>query len=303
MMNDERGVIFDIQRYCVHDGPGIRTTVFLKGCNLRCFWCHNPESYRTGQDLLFYPNKCIACGKCFTLCPLGCHSLTEEGEHRIDRARCTVCGVCAKRCFAGALSLSGKESSVAEVMKTVGADAPFYRNSEGGLTCSGGEPLLQASFVAALLREARAQRIHTALDTAGNVPWEAFEAVLPHTSLVLFDLKCMDPARHREVTGADNGRILENLARLGKGKVPLWVRIPVIPGVNDTEENMVAVAAFLRALPMIRKLELLPYHALGASKHESLGGIYEHKELKAPAKERLQELAGCFAGADFPVTA
>jgi pyruvate formate lyase activating enzyme len=294
-------MVFDIQRYSVHDGPGIRTTVFLKGCNLRCFWCHNPESYHLGQDLMFYPNKCIGCGKCFTLCPLGLHSLAADGKHLIDRTKCTLCGACAKRCFAGALALSGKQRTVEDVMKTVRADALFYRNSGGGLTVSGGEPLLQPEFTGALLGAARQEGIHTALDTAANVPFARFEQVLPHVNLLLIDLKCMDSARHKEATGVGNALIIENLRRLGQGETPVWVRIPVIPGVNDSEANMAAAAALLQGLPAVQRLELLPYHSLGAGKHENLGRTYSAMELKAPPKERVAELAAVFAGARYEV--
>ena len=297
------GFLFDIQRCCVHDGPGIRTTVFLKGCNLRCFWCHNPESWRLGHDLMAYPQKCIGCGKCFDVCPLGCHSVTPEGAHAIDREKCTACGACAKRCYAGALVMSGKERSVEDVMKSVRADAAFYRNSGGGMTISGGEPLLQPEFTLALLRAARAEGIHTALDTAGHVDYALFEQVMPVVDLLLFDCKCMDSAVHKRVTGVGNERILENLQRLGQGSVPLWVRVPVIPGVNDTEQNMLALRECLRDLPAVKRLDLLAYHNLGAGKHVSLGGDYAYKEIKAPPKERMAELAACFEGEAYEVSA
>jgi len=295
------GMVFDIQRSSVHDGPGIRTTVFLKGCNLRCFWCHNPESWRAGADLMFYPQKCIGCGKCLAICPLGCHSVTPEGEHEIDREKCTACGACAKKCYPGALVLSGKERTVEDVMKSVRADAPFYRNSGGGMTVSGGEPLLQADFTLALLKAAKDESIHTALDTAGHAEFALFERVLPCVDLLLFDCKCMDSAVHKQVTGVGNERILENLYKLGQGSVPVWVRVPVIPGVNDTEENMIALRDFLACLPAVKRVDLLAYHNLGAGKHENLGQAYDYKEVKAPPKERMAELAKCFEGVGYVV--
>ena len=288
------GMVFDVQRSSVHDGPGIRTTVFLKGCNLRCFWCHNPESWRTGVDLMFYPQKCIGCGKCFDICPLGCHSLNDGGSHEIDRAKCTVCGACAKRCYAGALTITGKERSVDDVMKAVRADAAFYRNSGGGMTVSGGEPLLQAEFTLALLKAAKEEGIHTALDTAGHVDFALLERVLPWVDLLLFDCKCMDSTMHRQATGVGNERILENLRQLGQGSTPVWVRVPVIPGVNDTEENMAALRGVLAGLPAVKRVELLAYHSLGAGKHGNLGLEYAHKEIKAPPKERMEELGAYF---------
>jgi pyruvate formate lyase activating enzyme len=294
------GMVFDIQRCCVHDGPGLRTTVFLKGCNLRCFWCHNPESWQTPPDLLLYPSKCIGCGKCFALCPRGCHS-AANGKHRIDRANCRLCGTCAGRCYAGALVFSGKERGVEDVMKTVLADAAFYKNSGGGMTVSGGEPLLQPAFTLALLRAAKKEGIHTALDTAGDVPHGVFQDMAPGVDLWLFDCKCMDSAPHRQATGVGNERILENLRRLGQGKAPVWLRVPVIPGFNDTEENMLALRGFLAGLPAVQRLDLLPYHSLGAGKNASLGREYAHTELKAPTKERMALLAGCFGGAGYEV--
>jgi len=287
---NQTGMVFDIQRCCVHDGPGIRTTVFLKGCNLRCFWCHNPESWRMGRDLMYYPQKCISCGKCFDSCPLGCHILKDGGEHVIDREKCTLCGACVKKCYPGALILSGRERGVEDVMKSVRADAAFYRNSGGGMTVSGGEPLLQPEFTLALLTAAKEEGIHTALDTAGHVEFAVMERVLPQADLLLFDCKCMDSAVHRQVTGAGNERVLENLRRLGQGSTPVWVRAPVIPGVNDTEENMLALRAFLADLPAVKRVELLAYHNLGAGKHGNLGGEYAYKEIKAPPKERLEAL-------------
>jgi len=288
------GMVFDIQRSCVHDGPGIRTTVFLKGCNLRCFWCHNPESWRAGPDLMFYPQKCIGCGKCFDICPLGCHSLSDGGVHGIDRAKCTVCGACAKKCYAGALTITGKERSVDDVMKAVRADTAFYRNSGGGMTVSGGEPLLQPEFTLTLLKAAKDEGIHTALDTAGNVDFALFEQVLPWVDLLLFDCKCMDSAAHRRATGVGNERILENLWRLGRGSTPVWVRVPVVPEVNDTEENMAALRDYLADLPAVKRVELLAYHSLGAGKHANLGMEYAYKEIKAPPKGRMEALAAYF---------
>jgi pyruvate formate lyase activating enzyme len=298
---NQTGMVFDIQRCCVHDGPGIRTTVFLKGCNLRCFWCHNPESWRAEPDLLLYPGKCIGCGKCFALCPQGCHGVLPDGAHRIRREKCTLCGACAKRCYAGALVLSGKGRGVEDVMKTVLADAAFYKNSGGGMTVSGGEPLLQPEFTLALLRAAKKEGLHTALDTAGHVPCETLREIAPCVDLWLYDCKCMDDALHRQATGVGNERILENLRRLGQGGAPVWVRVPVIPGFNDTEGNMRGLRGFLAGLPAVARLDLLPYHGLGAGKNASLGRGGTHTELNPPPKERMAELADCFCGAGFTV--
>ncbi|MDR1600373.1 MAG: glycyl-radical enzyme activating protein [Oscillospiraceae bacterium] len=294
------GLVFDIQRFSVHDGPGIRTTVFFKGCNLRCFWCHNPESYSPRPQLSVYPDKCVGCGRCVAACAYGCHTTADGVKHAVDLTRCAACGACAKVCVAGSLVMVGKSMTVARIMKTVAADAPFYKNSGGGLTCSGGEPLLQADFVAQLLRAAKEAGIHTALDTAGNLPYEVIQQALPYADLVLFDCKAMDEAAHERVTGVSNKRILENLGRLAREGIPIWVRTPVIPGTNDTMENMREEAEFLSGLPGVKRLDLLPYHSLGAGKYRSLGmELDPSKVLTAPPKSEMERLAKAFEGADY----
>lgn len=289
------GIIFDIQRYCVHDGPGIRTTVFFKGCSLRCFWCHNPESYKKTPELGFYPDKCIGCGKCLKACENGGHRIDAAGGRIIDRGACTACGRCARSCFAKAIMMIGRSYGVAEVMRQVLADAPFYKRSGGGLTCSGGEPLLQSGFLARLLAEARENGIHTAIDTAGNVAYGAFELAIPYADLVLYDLKCMDDARHREATGVSNALILDNFDRLASsGQTDIWVRIPVIPGVNDDMENMEETARFLSGRPAVKRVELLPYHSLGGGKYESFGLKFARMDLRPPTREAMTELSSAF---------
>jgi pyruvate formate lyase activating enzyme len=297
------GTIFDIQRYCVHDGPGIRTTVFLKGCSLRCFWCHNPESLSPGPQLISYSHKCIGCGACGAACPNRCFG-DAAGPGALDRSGCKSCGACAQKCYAGALVMSGKTYRLDEVMEQVMADAPFYKNSNGGITCSGGEPLVQSGFTSALLAAAREQGLHTALDTAGNVDFSCFEKALPWTNLVLFDFKAADPGLHEKGTGARNELILANLERLagtGDFDIPVWIRVPVIPGFNNTRDNMKATAAFLKNLRRVRRLDLLPYHQLGAAKYEGLGMGYGHKELTPPGKGEMAALAAAFEGAHYTV--
>ena len=266
----DTGVIFDIKRYAVHDGPGIRSTVFLKGCPLRCFWCHNPESQTPRPVLMQYPRQCVGCGRCLEVCPRGALSRDEE-QVVVDRALCQACGTCAGVCYAQSLVLLGREATVEEVLAEVLKDQPFYETSGGGMTLSGGEPMAQAEFTTALLAAAREAGLHTALDTSGFAPWERYQAALPHLDLVLYDLKCADPMAHRVATGVDNALILENLRRLAEAGVEILVRVPVVPGFNAAPEQMAALARLVAALPRPVPMELLPYHRLGESKHAALG--------------------------------
>jgi len=288
------GRVFNIQRFSIHDGPGIRTTVFLKGCPLACVWCHNPESIQPEPELALFPAKCIRCGHCFEVCETGARRL-EGGEARYDKARCRVCGKCAQVCYAEAIVLEGREVAADEVVAEVLKDKPFYDNSGGGVTLSGGEPLLQADFCAEVLAECRARGIHTALDTAACVPWAAFERVLAHTALVLLDLKLADPERHRRATGAGNELILANARRLGATGIPLMVRVPIVPGWTDDESNVAAIAEIARELPNLEGIELLPYHRFAESKYQRLGRAYKLEGTRAPEAAQLARLAAVVA--------
>ena len=248
-----KSMIFDIERNSYVDGPGIRTTVFFKGCNVRCAWCHNPESQSPKPQMLFYRDKCKGCGKCKAICPTPDH--------------CTLCGKCTFYCPVDARKVCGKEYTVEEVLAEVLKDKAFYDNSGGGVTFSGGECMLQVDFLAEILQKCKENGIHTAVDTAGHVPFASFEKVLPYTDLFLYDIKVMDPEKHKTYVGADNALILENLKKLLKAGANIWIRIPVIGGINDSVEEMQNVKEFLTLWGKPQKVELLPYHAMGEHKN------------------------------------
>lgn len=283
------GTVFDIQRFAVHDGPGIRSTVFLKGCNNRCGWCHNPESLHVRPQIEFYPTRCIGCGKCFAVCPADAHKL-QNGEHIIDRSACTGCGKCAETCYATALVKKGETASVDKVMEQVLADKLYYEQSGGGVTLSGGEPLLQPEFSRAILERCKAEGLHTAIETAGNVPYTAFEMVLPYTDMLLYDVKGYAPWIYQWHIHGDRERIFSNLMRLGE-EFPgaLAVRTPVVGSVNDTEEEIGNIAQLAQRLENLAYYQLMPYHALGKAKYDALNAHFE-KSYYTPPPERMTEL-------------
>ena len=261
--------ITNIQRMSFHDGPGMRTTVFLKGCNLRCAWCHNPETQNPQPELIFHAQRCIRCGLCVQSCQAGARAMGANGPVR-DAARCTRCGRCAESCLTGALTAAGRSLPCRELTELVLRDEKIFRATAGGVTCSGGEPLLQADAVAEFLAGLHARGVHTCVDTAGNVPWEAIERVLPVTDLFLYDVKAFSAQTHRQWTGVGNEQILENLRRLGT-RADIWIRIPFVPGVNT--EQIGDIGQFLTQLPRVRRVEILPYHTLGAEKCAGLGRV------------------------------
>ena len=253
------GYVFNIQRFCVQDGPGIRTTVFLKGCPLRCAWCHNPESHHRKPEILFDPSKCIMCGACAAACER--HTFVD-GKHLFNRDGCAGCGRCAENCYADALELCGKTMTAEEVIDTVARDKAFYRDG-GGMTLSGGEPLMQPDFSAELARLAKEKGIHVAMETCGECAPETLKKVAQHVDLFLFDIKAMDAEIHKQYTGVSNERILKNLETLnGMGKA-IILRCPIIPGVNLTEEHFAAVADLAEKLENVLEVQLEPYHPLG----------------------------------------
>jgi len=287
--NGPTGSVINIQRFSTHDGPGVRTTVFLKGCTNVCAWCHNPESMHMQPELQLYPERCIGCGRCIEVCPEHAHQLVE-GEKQFDRERCRVCGTCVEECFAGGLVIAGKRMSVDEVMDEILQDETYYRHSEGGVTFSGGEPVVQREFLLELLRRCKEAGIQTAIETAGNYAWEWLEEMLPHTDLIMHDLKILAPELHEEFVGNDGKRIRENFTRLAETGKPLIVRTPVIGGVNDTAEEIEGIARLIGGIESLLYYELLPYHPLGESKRESLGQTAEDR-FYTPDKEKMSELA------------
>jgi len=283
------GTVFDIQRFSIHDGPGIRTTVFLKGCPLTCPWYHNPESQRRDPQLLFYANKCIGCGKCFEVCPVS-GALMPDSKERINRERCDSCGKCTETCYAQALEMCGKEMTVEQVIAEVEKDRPFYETSDGGMTISGGEPLAQPEFTVELLETAKRAGLHTALDTSGYGSPDALRRAAAFTDLVLFDIKIADPERHQQATGVDNRQILANLRVLEEVGVPVVFRVPVIPGYTDCDENVRAAAALAAKTKNVRELDLMRYHRLGESKWRRLGLTYRLEGAEPPTEERMRLL-------------
>lgn len=300
------GLVTNIQRYALEDGPGIRTTVFLKGCPLVCAWCHNPENISRQPEIVILESRCIRCGRCLQSCPQlpPTTSAPRPGLITPDALRapadCRHCGACVDACPTGARTLMGREYSRDELLTIILADRPFYEESGGGLTLSGGEPMAQFSFVHDLLAAAKAEGVHTAMDTCGFAPEHQLLEVLPLVDLFLYDLKILADDQHRQFTGVSNGRILENLRTLDAHRAMLWLRIPIVPGVNDDPAQLEALAAFAATLASVRQVNLLPYHRTALVKFQRLHRPYSLEATGAPTAEMMDRAAAPFQRLGLP---
>ena len=284
------GIVFDIRRFSIHDGPGIRTTVFLKGCPLRCGWCHNPEGLSAAPEVVWRGDRCVRCGACVAACPEAALRW-EDAVPALDATRCTLCGACSDVCYADARDVLGRTMTVDAVIAVAERDRVFYKESRGGVTFSGGEPLAQPAFLADLLAGCRARGLHTVLDTCGEGSWEAVDRIRGNVDLFLYDLKLIDDTRHRRATGVSNARILENLAAIVAHGHAVVVRVPLICGVNDDDANIGATAALAAELGIAR-IVVLPFHRLGAAKYSRLGRPYPLSDAAPPSEERVTEVLG-----------
>jgi pyruvate formate lyase activating enzyme len=287
------GTVFNIQRFSVQDGPGIRTTVFLKGCPLRCSWCANPESQNTNVEVGHLDSLCDHCGRCIEVCEEKAITLQEVGI-RIDRDRCSDCQKCVPVCAAGALRVFGEELSTSEIWSEIQKDVLYYRNSRGGITASGGEALNQRKLVAELFKRAQAAGLHTTLDTSGFGATSSLEVILEHTDLVLFDIKIMDPDAHLEHVGVPNAPIHRNARKVVETGIPMVIRVPLIPHITDTEENIRAIARFVRELGPDIPVNVLPYHKFGTNKYPMLDMEYELGSLETVCEDKIEKVVALF---------
>jgi pyruvate formate lyase activating enzyme len=296
---DVRGVVFDIQRYSLHDGPGLRTNVFLKGCGLSCQWCSNPEAKRPTPQIAFFERVCFLCQDCIPICPDGAISLQDDRVHW-DHARCSACGRCVEVCTAKAFTWIGKEMTAGSVIDEVLRDSAFY-SGQGGLTLTGGEPAVQPEFARAILQLARQEGLHTAIETCGAVSWQNLESLLPYLDVVLFDMKHIDPETHRRFTGASNVSILENLRRTAASGVRMVVRVPLIPGFNTDEDTLRAMGKWIKGIDGIHEIHVLAYHTLGRSKYKALNLAYPLEHLAPMHHEEAERWAGVLRAQGFEV--
>jgi pyruvate formate lyase activating enzyme len=299
LLEEVRGIVFDIQRYSLHDGPGLRTNVFLKGCGLSCRWCSNPEAKNPRPEIAFFHNTCFLCGDCVPVCTESA-ILLEDGHITWDRLKCNQCGMCAEVCLSHAFSMIGGEMPAGAVVAEALRDTAFY-SGHGGMTLTGGEPTMQPEFAEAVLRLAKTEGLHTAIETCGAVRWDNINRLLPHLDLVLFDVKHVDPEVHRKFTGTSNAVILENLRQTAGTGANLVVRVPLIPGFNADRDSLAGIAEFVQTLQAVREIHVLAYHTLGRAKYRALGLPYELGQHPAMKLEEAEQLAEIFREYGFEV--
>lgn len=292
------GNIFDVKKFAVHDGPGIRTTVFFKGCPLNCWWCHNPEGISKDNDIFFYETKCIECGTCIEICPED--AVMEKDTIVIDREKCSTCGVCADNCPSGALQNTSRTLTSDEVMEEIKKSIIFYDSSDGGVTFSGGEPLMQIEFLKELIEKCKDEDIHITLDTSGHVDSDLFESIIDDIDLFLYDLKLMYDEQHKKYTGISNEMILRNLKLLSEKGKEVIIRFPIIPDITDKDENIDEIIDFLSDLKNVRQIDILAYHNV-EEKYKRLGIEYKLKDVKSPDKNKIEDIKNRFEKKGFLV--
>jgi len=285
----KNGVIFDIRKYSIHDGPGIRTTVFFKGCPLRCWWCHNPEGQDVEPELVYRKSRCIGCGECSKSCKREAILLLAQSIS-VDREKCVPCNNCSRACSSDALSIVGKQMSAKEILEEIEKDRTFYEESGGGVTFSGGEPLMQPDLLNALLSGCKERAIHTVVDTCGFAQYEIIDRIRDKVDLFLYDIKTMDCRKHRKYTGASNKQILKNLKNLAESGSSIVISFPIIPGINDDDKNVTRTAKFISSLPNIQQVNLLPYHRAGIEKYKNLDKPYKLSKIQPPSNQRIKSV-------------
>jgi pyruvate formate lyase activating enzyme len=285
-----KGLIYNMQRFAIHDGPGIRTLIYMKGCPLKCLWCSSPQTQKPSPEILHIELNCKKCGRCIEACPNDAITISDDECIKIDRKLCQSCGECVETCLNQALKLAGKSITVEELFQEVNKDSPFYRRSNGGITVGGGEPTMQHEFVAAFLKRCKQIYIHTAIESCGYVKWEYLEKILKYLDLAYFDIKHMDPLVHKELTGVSNELILENIKKASI-LYPVIIRIPIAPGLNDSDENILATAKFAAELGKnLQRIEILPYHKFGTHLYDQLDMEYKLKNVEPPKDEHMEKL-------------